>query len=162
MKNQEWFSRYIDGYDLIIYQLQQIPAQAIHFKPAPNQWSISEIIVHLADSEVNGFVRAKKIIAESGSTVTVYEQEAWANALHYDLMDYQDALELIKVLRKNLYSLLKLIDEKTWNNYIFHPEIGKITLMDWIQLYIDHIDIHIQQMHRNFYDWRKVNEKELA
>ena len=162
MEIKELLDKYIAGYDLIAKQLSLMPSEVIHFKPAPDKWDISEIIVHLADSESHGFVRAKKIIAESGGGVTVYTQQIWANNLYYNRMDYKDALEMIRILRKNLYRLLKLIPEKTWQNYIFHPESGKITLSDWIQLYIDHIDIHIQQMHRNYYDWQKANKEELV
>ena len=43
----------------------------------------------------------------------------------------------------------------------FQPESGKITLSEMVQLYIDHIEIHIQQMKRNNYDWEKANESAL-
>lgn len=162
MKTQELFSRYTEGYDLLINQIQQIPPEAIHFKPHPEEWSISEIIVHLADSEVCGFFRAKIIIAENGSEVTICDRRVWAETLHYDRMNYLDALELIKLLRKNLNQLLSLIDDKTWSNYIYDPESGKVTLRDWIQICVDHIDIHAQQIRQTFHNWRQVNEKELV
>lgn len=162
MEIKELLAKYIAGYDLIENQLSLMPPEVMHFKPAPNKWSISEVIVHLADSESHGFVRAKKIIAESGGGVTVYNQQIWADNLFYDKMNHKDALDMIRILRKNLYQVLKLLPEKSWHNYIFHPESGKITLIDWIQLYIDHINIHIQQMHRNFYDWQKAKEKEFV
>ena len=162
MDTQDLLARYSIGHELLTRQLEQIPEEVIHFKPAPDEWSVAEIIVHLADSEAHGFVRAKKIIAECGGRVSVYNQQIWAESLFYDRMDYKDALELIRILRKSLVELLKLIPEETWHNYIFHPETGKITLLDWIQLYIDHIDIHVQQMHRNLYDWRKESERLFA
>ena len=161
MEIQELLSRYISGYDLIINELNQTPSKAIHYKPALNKWSISEIIVHLADSEAHGFVRAKKIIAECGGKVCVYNKQIWSDNLFYDTMDYKDALKLIRLLRKNLFVVLELIEPETWNNYVFHPESGKITLSELIQLYIDHIEIHIQQMKRNNYDWKKANESGL-
>lgn len=151
-------ARYIEGYDLLNNSLAQISTQAIHFKPAPDKWSINEIIVHLADCEANGFIRAKKIIAENGTKSTVYEQQVWAKKLQYDKMDLNDALDLIKVLRINLHSLLQLIDEATWQNYIINPEFGKITLQWWIKHYIDHFDIHINQIQRNYQDWEKINQ----
>jgi len=162
MDTKALLAKYILGYDLLIKQLNQMPEEAIQFKPSQDQWSVSEIIIHLADSEAHGFVRAKKIIAESGGRVCVYNQQIWADKLFYDQMDYKDALEMIRIIRKSLHHVLELITIDTWHNFIFHPETGKITLLDWIQLYIDHIDIHVQQMHRNFYDWRKANEKQIA
>ena len=162
MDTRELLTRYSNGHKLLVRQLEQIPEEAIDYKPAPDQWSVAEIIVHLADSEAHGFVRAKKIIAECGGQVCVYNQQIWADRLFYDKMDYKDALQLIRIIRKSLVDLLKLIPEETWHNYIYHPESGKITLLDWIKLYIDHIDIHVQQMHRNLYDWEKAKEKLTA
>ena len=162
METKDLLAKYISGHDLLSTQLSRIPDRAIFFKPSKDQWSIAKIIVHLADSEAHGFVRAKKIIAECGGTVCVYNQQIWAEKLFYDQMDYKDALEMIRIIRNSLYKVLLLIPEDTWHNYIYHPETGKITLLDWIQLYNGHIDIHIQQMHRNYYDWRKQSEKEIA
>jgi hypothetical protein len=161
MKTKELLARYIEGYDLLNNELAQIPLEAIHFKPAPDKWNINKIIVHIADCEANGFINAKKIIAESGTKSTVSEQQLWANTLHYDQMELNDALELIKALRKNLHALLKLIDKEVWNNYIINPEFGKITLQQWIMSYVDHIDIHLKQIRRNHQDWEKTGQKEL-
>jgi len=162
MEIKELLAKYNSGYDLLNLQLNQMPEDAIYFKPVDNQWSVAEIIVHLADSEAHGFVRAKKIIAECGGRVCVYNQQIWADNLFYSQMDYKDALELIRIIRRNLSKVMSLISEETWHNYIYHPESGKITLLDWIQLYNDHIAIHVQQMHRNFYDWKKANEQEFV
>ena len=162
MDTNELLSKYQNGHQLLLDQLSEIPKEAVLYKPGDSSWSIAEVIVHLADSEAHGFVRAKKIIAECGGKVCVYNKQIWADKLFYEQMDYVDALEMIRILRKNLVAVLKRIQEKDWHNYIYHPEGGKITLLDWIQLYIDHIDIHIQQIHRIFYDWKKAREKEFV
>ena len=162
MEFKNLLEKFAAGHDLLTSQLSQTPQEAIFFKPSPDNWSIAEIIVHLADSEAHGFVRGKKIIAESGGRVCVYNKQIWAERLFYDQMEYQDALEMIRILRKSLHKVLVLIPEDTWHNYIYHPETGKITLMDWIQLYVDHIDIHIQQMHRNVYEWNKHKESQIV
>lgn len=162
MEIKELLAKYNLGYDLLHKQLSQMPEPVVDFMPSKGEWSIAKIIVHLADSEAHGFVRAKKIIAECGGKVCVYSQQIWADRLHYDQMDYKDALEMIRIIRKNLYKLLTIVPEEVWHNYIYHPESGKITLLDWIQLYNDHIDIHIQQMNRNYYEWKKTNEKEIS
>lgn len=158
MKTEKLLLKYIEGYDILNNKLAKIPAKAIHYKPAPDKWSINEIIVHLADSEANGYIRAKKIIAESGTRSTVSEHQTWAAVLYYDQMNLKDALELIKVLRVNLHALLKLIDEEIWYNYIFHPDFGKITLKDWIQHYINHMEIHLEQINSNYQGWKKLND----
>ena len=153
----ELLSRFIGGHGQLVKGLYYIPEQAIHFKPTPDSWSISEIIVHLADAETFGLVRAKKIIAECGDPVTVYNQQIWADHLFYDQMNYLDALDLIRLLRKNLYDVLKLLSPETWQNYVYHPETGKITLFQWVLSNIDHIDVHVAQIHQNYEDWKRIN-----
>ncbi len=37
--------------------LRDLPRAAWQFRPAPDQWTIHEIAVHLADSEANSYVR---------------------------------------------------------------------------------------------------------
>ena len=44
--------------------LTQFPREMRQWKPAPDQWSIHEVIVHLADSEANGYARCR----EEGAT----------------------------------------------------------------------------------------------
>ncbi len=158
METKELIARYKTGYQKLAIQLKDIPEEAMHYKPEKTSWSIAEVIVHLADSEAHAFVRGKKIIAESGGKVCVYNQDIWAEKLFYDQMDYKLALSMIRIIRKNLVLVLDKIAPEVWQNYIYHPESGKITLLDWIQLYTDHIDIHVQQIHRIFYDWKKQYE----
>ena len=159
MEIQVLLPKYGEGYQRLTEQLTQFPEEAIHFKPSPDKWSIAEIICHIADAEANAYVRLRKAIAESGGEIAPYDHNAWAENLFYDKLDYKDALELIRILRKNMYEVLKLVPEEQWLNYFMHPETGRITLKDGVQLYVEHIEMHIQQMHRNFYDWTKANEK---
>jgi len=160
MDTDKLIAKYESGHQLLLDQLKDIPKQAYYFKSHTKSWSIAEIIVHLADSEAHGFVRAKKIIAESGGKVCVYNPQIWADNLFYAEINYIDALDLIRLLRKNLVVVLKSINNEDWSKYIYHPETGKISLVDLIQLYIGHIDIHIKQIHRMFNLWNKSKKEE--
>ena len=40
----------------------------------PHEWSIHELIAHMADSECMGAIRVRKLIAEPGSTLMMYEE----------------------------------------------------------------------------------------
>jgi len=160
MDIEQSLSRYLSGYTLLKNQLNKLSQDAIYYKPTADSWSINEIIAHIADAEAHGYVMAKKIIAESGGRVCVYNQEIWSQHLFYDKMNYKDALEQIHILRKNLYEVLRLIPPNTWDYYIYHPDSGKITLTEWIMFYIDHIDIHIRQIQQNSKSWSNMNKRE--
>jgi len=111
--------------------------------------------LHIADSEVNGYTRCRKIISEPGSSLMVYDQDSWADKLKYGEQDIDNALDLFNYLRLQTYDLLKNLPEEIWANHAVHPERGKITLDDWLKTYSEHVDVHISQMNRNFSQWQK-------
>ena len=67
--------RYKNGYTQLRETLADIPRKAWKFKPAPTEWSIHEVILHLADSETNAAQRARLIAVEPGRTVMAYDQD---------------------------------------------------------------------------------------
>jgi hypothetical protein len=162
MDTNKLLARYSNGYHLLSNQLSEIPEKAIYYKPDQVSWNIAEVVVHLADAEARGFVRAKKIIAECGGNVCIYNHQIWADRLFYSEVSYKDALHLIRLLRKNIASVLRKIEPGVWHNHIYHPESGKITLLDWILLHNDHIDIHIEQIRRIFCQWKSKHAKEFV
>jgi hypothetical protein len=159
MTRSENLKNFRNGFEKIRTALQNYPKQAFDFKPSPERWSIREIMIHLADSEANGYTRCRKILAESGSEIMVYNQDKWANELKYKNQDIDLALELFADLRIVTYLLLKSLPEEKWNNYIIHPEKGKITLDQWLEIYSNHVDVHINQMNRNLAEWQNSKIK---
>jgi hypothetical protein len=130
---------------------------AMTFKPNPKVWSVREVIHHMPDSEINSVVRCRKIIAESGTTVSVYDQDVWANGLKYQRRDIKDALELFRLLRSYTVGLLRTVDEAVWqDNFVMHPEDGRLTLEKWLGIYANHVDKHIGQIQRNVEVWEKA------
>ena len=59
---------YGQGYQLLLETLKDIPQEMWKFKPEPKEWSVHEVLVHLADSETNAALRARKLIVEPGGT----------------------------------------------------------------------------------------------
>lgn len=135
--------------------LRQFPKEMWHFKPSPERWSIHEIVVHIADSEANGFVRCRRFIAEPGKPIMPYDQELWAKSLRYSEQSTEDALELFKWLRLTSYKLIRTLREPVWSNTVHHPERGTMTLVDWLQIYEAHVPAHIGQMRKNYEEWKK-------
>lgn len=158
MSDNKILEAYNNGYNSLLDVLYNIPTEAIDFKPSPEKWSIREIIIHLADSEANAYVRIKKALAENGSPVTAYDQDKWASKLHYDSQSIDENLELFKMLRNLTCKLLNLIRDDEWNNYMAHPERGNISVKDYINELIEHDATHIRQIMRNFDSWKSESK----
>jgi hypothetical protein len=143
------------GYDLLIQALQDIPREMWTFKPEPTEWSVHEILVHLADSESNAALRARKLIVEPGGTLMGYDQDKWTRELDYHDQSYEDALEIVRLVRKTTYALLKKQSEDVFDHWAKHPEYDEpYTFEQWINIYSAHIPGHIEQIRNNYKIWR--------
>lgn len=146
---------YGKGYDLLMQVLKDIPREMWKFKPATEEWSVHEILVHLADSESNAALRARKLIVEPGGTLMGYDQDKWTLALDYHEQSYEDSLEIIRLARKTTYELLKKQPEDVFTHWVKHPEYQEpYTFEDWINIYSVHIPGHIEQIKNNYKIWR--------
>ena len=143
------------GFDLLNAALAEIPKQAWSFRPAPGEWNVHEIIVHMADSESMSALRARKLIAEPGSTLMGYAEAQWADSLDYMGQDAEQALEIIRLARKSTYDLLKRQPEEVFAHAVLHPEYPDepYTFEQWLKIYARHIPDHIEQMKQNHLAW---------
>ena len=146
-------SKHNSGYDDLQDVLREIPSEVWDYKPAPDKWSIREIINHITDCEANAFVRIRKIIAESGSAVTPYDQDLWANNLFYSSRSIDSNMELFKNLRLINVALFLDLEDGVWDRFMKHPEYGKMSLMEYVKMTNEHVDTHIRQMRRNLASW---------
>ncbi len=147
---------YGNAYDQLAAAVQQFPKEMWHFKPSASDWSVHEIIVHIADSEANSFIRCRRAIAEPGKWVMAYDENVWAKSLGYQDQSTDDAIELFRWLRHNTYTLIKTLPESVWSHTIEHPENGTMTLDDWLDVYERHVTEHVAQMREVYAAWRKT------
>ena len=151
---------YNKGFKLLKETLHDIPRKAWKYKPAPNEWSIHEIILHLADSETNAALRARLLAVEPGKTLMAYDQEKWAAGLNYHDQDVDDALKLVKFARRTTANWLKTLPEEVFKNSVVHPEYETpFTFDKWLAIYSGHIPSHIEQIKNNFELWQDIDKK---
>jgi hypothetical protein len=155
-ERNEKLELYGHGYDLLIAALAEVPKEAWKFKPALTEWSVHEIIIHLADSESNAALRARKLIVEPGGVLMGYDQDKWGDELNYHDQSYEDALEMVRLVRKTTYELLKKQPDKVFTHSVKHPEYKEpYTFEMWINLYSGHIPAHIKQIENNVRLWKQ-------
>ncbi len=146
---------YRTAYPQLVAALQTFPQEMWQFRPAPERWTIHEIIIHITDSEANSYIRCRRFLAEPGSSVLGYAESRWAQELRYHDQSPADALELFKWLRHKSYTLIQNLPEAAWANTVNHTENGVMTLDDWLETYARHIPDHIQQMQAVYADWQQ-------
>ncbi len=139
--------------ELLAAALRQFPKKMWLYKPVRERWSIHEIILHLADSEANAYIRCRRLIAEPGKPVLTYDAGVWAATLGYFHQSTKEAFELLRRLRRMTYQLLVNLPEKVWSNTAEQPEKGTLSLDQWLEMQERHIPHHIEQMRWNYEEW---------
>jgi uncharacterized damage-inducible protein DinB len=117
-------------------------------RPAPDKWSVKEIICHLADCEIMIGLRYRKIISEPGGPLLAYDQDAWAHHLNYRQQSLPQAIATFKVLRTGHIAILKALSRSAWNRIGQHPDYGALTLRQLVVHIADHDKNHVAQVQR--------------
>lgn len=149
------------GFDVLTAALAEVPREGWQFQPAAGEWSVHEIVVHMADSESMGAVRLRKLIAEPGGAIMPYDDATWAKALNYQLQNPDDALQLFKLTRQMTYQLLKSLPAQVFAHSGVHadqgyPEYGDVYNVDkWLNIYTRHVRDHIAQIQSTHQAWKK-------
>lgn len=117
-------------------------------RPTPEQWSVVEILAHLADSEVVIGWRLRAILGAPGTQIEAYDQNAWAAAGHYATRDPGQCLEQFRAMRKANLALLNSLTPEQWGHYGMHAERGKETVEHLVTLIAGHDLNHVQQIER--------------
>jgi hypothetical protein len=151
---QEKIESYGAAHGVLAAVLERFPQDMRQFRPAPDRWTIHEIVVHIADSEANSYVRCRRLLAEPGSTVMGYDEWRWAKTLDYHAQSTDEAVELFRWLRRLSYRLIKDQPEEVWANTVHHTESGPMTLDQWLDIYDRHVPDHVAQMQAVYEDWQ--------
>ena len=162
-ERNEKIEEYGHGYEMLASSLDDVPRTAWEFKPLPQEWSVHEVIIHMADAETVGAIRARKLIAEPGSTIMPYDEAHWADVLEYLNQSVDEALQIFKLTRQMTYKLLKAQPDQIFSHTVVHPqtvypEYGEAYTLDkWLSIYTRHVRDHIKQIQDIFMAWNERN-----
>jgi hypothetical protein len=112
-------------------------------RPFPGTWSIQEIVVHLADSDLIAAYRMKRIIAEERPKLDLWDENAFVAKLGYQKISATDAAELFRVNRVVMASILRDQPEAAFDRVALHPERGEMALGLFVRVYANHLPHHM-------------------
>lgn len=111
-------------------------------------WSPRQIVHHMADSESQSAARLRRILAEPGTQILGYDENAWSEcaALGYRTLPIENSLALYKASRNSSLEVLQNLTEQDLNKFAIHSERGNFTLEDWLRIYSKHPVDHANQL----------------
>lgn len=118
-------------------------------RPIEGKWSVQQIAIHLADSELMGATRFRQAITGSDRTFSFYHQEEWCNNFKYQEAEQaylDDTIDLFDALRRTTASLLRHLPEDRWRCTGYHPERGNMSVRQLLENYAEHGEAHLMQI----------------
>jgi hypothetical protein len=123
-----------------------VTAEQLARRPAPQKWSIQEIVAHLADDELVGGYRLRMILSSPGTPIQAFDQDVWALSGRYEQIDVRTSLEMFRVLRQANLALLRSLDSPEWEMFGVHAERGVETVRDIAMYFAGHDINHFRQI----------------
>ena len=128
--------------------IKGVPASKLRKRPAPEKWSVGEILAHLADSEIVVGWRLRQILGAPGTPIQAYDQDSWAAAGHYAKRDPRKSAEQFRIVREANLALLKSLAPEQWKHHGMHAERGVESIEHIVRMIAGHDINHTNQVER--------------
>lgn len=115
---------------------------------AAGQWSIRQVVAHLADSELVGAFRFRMVLAHDAPSIPGYDQDLWAQRLRYQETEVNTALAEFAGFRAANLRILRRATPTDLQRFMRHAERGDESLSHMIRIYAGHDLVHLRQIGR--------------
>lgn len=110
-------------------------------------WTIRQIVHHIADSHINSYVRFKLALTEDRPTVKPYFEDRWVALPDSYCGDVAPAVALLDALHLRWAQLLRSLSHEQFSREFHHPaSIEPIALDDALNYYVWHGRHHTAQI----------------
>jgi uncharacterized damage-inducible protein DinB len=110
------------------------------------KWSIRQLVHHIADANMNAFIRMKLVASEEKPILKPYDQDRWMAQADGVSCPVESSLQLLNGLHPRWAMFLKSLPESAWTREGIHLENGKVTLEAILKLYSNHGETHLQHI----------------
>jgi hypothetical protein len=124
-----------------------------HWKPAGGQWSIVEIVTHLADEEAEDFrSRLQLTLDDPAQPWPSIDPEGWAVERSYNSNQLEEVLDRFVSERENSMKWLSTLERVDWSATHSHPTLGQIRSGDLLAAWASHDMLHLRQIVKRLFE----------
>ena len=138
--------RYREGYRVMNESLAGISEEELD-RSADGEWTPRQIVHHVADSEMMGAIRLRRLLVEAPPVIHGYDEKAFAERLTGD-RPIEPSLQAIRWARESNSQLLDRMTDADWTIVGTHSESGPYGTEDWLRIYATHAHDHAAQISR--------------
>ena len=117
-------------------------------RPAPDKWSVKEILLHLVDHEFVQGTRWRFVATMDHPTIQGYDQDAFIRGQDLGDTSAKALLQAFAAAREANLALLERLGTDVWERVGLHSERGEESMKDMAWRCAGHDRIHEQQIER--------------
>ena len=140
------FERFVRGPTLVREALAGIGPATLNRRPPGEDWSMRDVVIHLADAELVRAVQIRLALEGNESDLPAFDQELWKRKLLYIFRDPEAAMSALQQVRYGTAELLRECAPDAWERTGAHPEFGTVTVGELVARAADHIKEHVAQL----------------
>lgn len=125
-------------------RFRQIDEQKAAAKPAPDKWSMKEILGHLIDSAANNHQRFVRMQFTKRLDLVGYDGDEWVRLQRYQDRPWREIVDLWQMYNRHLVWLIRNVDSAAFKNLWRAPEGNDVDLEFVMRDYLVHMRHHLE------------------
>ncbi len=138
----ELINAFASGADEPLRWIAGLSDQELSARPVAGKWTMRQLVVHMLDGEMMMIGRIQRIIAEDNPLLMAFDENRFVERLAYDKADARQAATAFSLLRKLTAEMLRNQPPEVFSRTGVHSERGKLTLVDLVKIYAEHVPHH--------------------
>jgi hypothetical protein len=126
--------------------LGDLPGELLHWKPAADRWSISEVLAHLSALEAVYADRVLRVVAEESPALRKYDLAGASARGDYSRGSAGENLALFTRTRRSTLAMLTGLPACAGARTGVHSELGAVTLAQMLNEWANHDLGHLRQI----------------
>ena len=139
---------YLQTYDELKEAVNGLNEEQLRWKPAPDKWSITEVLTHIADHLIVVSFRIREILSGSEVRLPAFRQDAWIAGQLANEGSASDALDTFRALTAYNALLLRRLPDNDWDKSGVNVKGETVTLLSVVRGFVAHARNHLGQIDR--------------
>ena len=101
-------------------------------------WTVRQVVHHLADAQMNWYVRTKLTLTEEQPLIEPYDEAQWAESIEARTGPIEPSLVLLDGLYGRWAALFRSLTPEQWSRKMVHPDRGIFVLEGTLPMHVWH------------------------
>jgi hypothetical protein len=139
---------YLGTQNQLVQAVQGLSKEQLTWKAAPESWSITEVLTHLADHSIVVSFRIRDVLAGTSARLPAFNQDAWVSGQKANDGEVADILALFGQLLHYNSLLFKRLTDEDWEKSGVNAKAETVRVADIVKGFTRHVNNHLGQIEK--------------